>query len=170
MMRIVLTIHIALILLASTTFTVFTAPLGGNSLQWSFYSYSFRSGFGTPYVSDYSLAVVLAYLLAFAFGVNPEPQETATPVQSHRLRLRVKRFTNERSRPMQNNAIETHRVRKLCQRMSLSLYGDRWADFYHPFRMHRIYVHQSRTRTSFVIEPPFIDASLAFGKLLSCNS
>ena len=111
MMRIVLTIHIALILLASTTFTVFTAPLGGNSLQWSFYSYSFRSGFGTPYVSDYSLAVVLAYLLAFAFGVNPEPQETATPVQSHRLRLRVKRFTNEASRPMQNKAIQTHRIR-----------------------------------------------------------
>lgn len=68
-MRIVLAIHAALILLASTAFTVFTAPFGGDSLQWSFYSYSFRSGFGTPYVSDYSTAVVTTYLIAFAFGV-----------------------------------------------------------------------------------------------------
>ncbi|QDV13669.1 hypothetical protein CA51_35600 [Rosistilla oblonga] len=67
-MRIVLAIHAALILLASTAFTAITAPLGGNSLQWSFYSYSFRSGFGTPYVSDYSTAVALTYLIAFAFG------------------------------------------------------------------------------------------------------
>lgn len=68
-MRIVLMIHAALTLLASTAFTVFTAPLGGDSLRWSFYSYSFRSGFGTPYISDYSTAVILTYLIAFAFGV-----------------------------------------------------------------------------------------------------
>ncbi len=69
MMRIVLTIHAVLILLASTAFTVVTAPFNRDSLQWSFYSYSFRSGFGAPYDSDYSLAVVLAYLIAFAFGL-----------------------------------------------------------------------------------------------------
>lgn len=69
LMRIVLAIHAALILLASTAFTVVTAPFGGSSLQWSFFSYSFRSGFGTPYVSDYSTAIVLTYLIAFAFGV-----------------------------------------------------------------------------------------------------
>ncbi|MCM2370944.1 hypothetical protein [Aporhodopirellula aestuarii] len=67
-MRMLLAIHAALILLASTAFTAFTALLGGHSLQWSFYSYSFRSGFGPPYVSDYSTAVVLTYLVAFAFG------------------------------------------------------------------------------------------------------
>ncbi|WP_417730392.1 hypothetical protein [Rosistilla oblonga] len=67
-MRIVLAIHAALILLASTAFTVITATLGGNSLQWSFYSYSFRSGFGTRHVANYSTAVALTYLIAFVFG------------------------------------------------------------------------------------------------------
>ena len=68
-MRVILAVHAALILLASTAFTVLTALFGGNSLQWSFYSYSFRSGFGAPYVSDYSTAEVLTYLIAFAFGL-----------------------------------------------------------------------------------------------------
>lgn len=68
-LRVVLAIHAALILLASTAFTVVTAPLGGNALQWSFYRYSSRSGFGGNYVSDYSLAVTLTYLVAFSLGV-----------------------------------------------------------------------------------------------------
>ena len=68
-MRIVLAIHGVLVLLASTAFTVVTAPFGGNALQWSFWSYSSRSGFGAPYVSDYPLAVMLTYLVAFALGV-----------------------------------------------------------------------------------------------------
>ena len=68
-MRIVLAIHGVLVLLASTAFTVVTAPLGDNALQWSFWSFSSRSGFGAAYVSDYSLAVMLTYLVAFALGV-----------------------------------------------------------------------------------------------------
>lgn len=68
-MRIALTIHALLILLASTAFTVVTSPISGTPFQWSYYSYASRSGFGTAYVSDYSLAVILTYLAAFVFGV-----------------------------------------------------------------------------------------------------
>ena len=68
-MRLLLIVHAILLLLASTAFTIVTAMFGGRSLQWCFYSYSFRSGFGTPYVSDYSLPVVVTYVLAFAVGI-----------------------------------------------------------------------------------------------------
>ncbi|WP_442511213.1 hypothetical protein SH528x_002883 [Novipirellula sp. SH528] len=68
-MRILLIVHAVLLLLASTAFTIVSALFGGTSIQWCYYRYSFRSGFGTRYVSDYSLPVVATYLLAFAFGI-----------------------------------------------------------------------------------------------------
>ncbi len=68
-MRILLIVHAVLLLLASTAFTIVTALFGARSILWCYYRYSFRSGFGTQYVSDYSLPVVATYLLAFAFGI-----------------------------------------------------------------------------------------------------
>ncbi|MBI1311666.1 hypothetical protein GC176_10260 [bacterium] len=68
-MRRLLGIHALLLLLASTAFTIVTAVFGSESLQWCYYRYSSRSGFGTEYVSDFTLPVVATYLAAFAAGV-----------------------------------------------------------------------------------------------------
>jgi hypothetical protein len=64
-----LLVHAVLLLLASTSFTIVTSVFGGAPFSWCYFQYSIRSGFGTPYVSDYSLATVIAYLLAFAAGL-----------------------------------------------------------------------------------------------------
>jgi hypothetical protein len=68
-MRPILAIHSLLLLLASTSFTIVTAIFGGDSLNWCYYHYSSQSGFEYVFVSDFSLPVVITYLLAFVAGL-----------------------------------------------------------------------------------------------------
>jgi hypothetical protein len=65
---ILLLLHVALLLLASTCFTVITGFDDGH-YQWDYFQYSAQSGWGVPYRSNYSLQVALAYLAAYATGV-----------------------------------------------------------------------------------------------------
>ena len=68
-MRILLALHAILLLLASTGFTIVTAFLGKASIQWCYFKYASRNGWGVPYVSDYSAPEIVTYLLAFTVGV-----------------------------------------------------------------------------------------------------
>jgi hypothetical protein len=62
--------HLVLLLLASTDFTLITAPLGGASLQWNFFGWAYANGWGYAYRSNYSFVQVCAYLLAYASGIG----------------------------------------------------------------------------------------------------
>ena len=62
-------LHVVPLILATTAFTLITAPLGYSSLNWNYFAYSHRDGFGYAYQSDYSVGQVLTYLLAYASGV-----------------------------------------------------------------------------------------------------
>lgn len=68
-MRWLLIVHALLMVLASTAFTVVTSLTNSAPFQWCYFHYSFRNGFGSPYQSDYTLAVVVTYMLAFAVGL-----------------------------------------------------------------------------------------------------
>lgn len=68
-MRPLLALHIFLLLLASTGYTVVTAVFGRVSLQWCYAHYSSHTGFGSKYVSGFSLPVICTYLAAFGVGV-----------------------------------------------------------------------------------------------------
>lgn len=68
-MRPLLLIHLILILLASTNFTIVTSVLDGERFEWCYYAFAWRSGFGFEYVSNYSLSEVVTYLGAYAVGV-----------------------------------------------------------------------------------------------------
>lgn len=68
-MRILLAIHVILLLLASTSFTIVTAFFGQASLQWCYFKFASNNGFGVEYVSDFSAPEIATYLLAFTFGV-----------------------------------------------------------------------------------------------------
>lgn len=59
--------HVALLLLASTCFTVATGFVDGQ-FNWEYFRYFSHRGWGTPYPFPYSLPVVLAYLAAYAAG------------------------------------------------------------------------------------------------------
>jgi hypothetical protein len=65
----ILILHIALLLLASTNFTIVTFAGEGTSFTWNYYTYTSRSGFGYEYVSDYALPQVLTYIAAYATGL-----------------------------------------------------------------------------------------------------
>jgi len=60
--------HAVLMLIASTSLTIFTAFFGDASLKWCYYHMSRSSGFGTEYISSFSPATIWAYLIAFAVG------------------------------------------------------------------------------------------------------
>ncbi|TWU43426.1 hypothetical protein Q31b_24660 [Novipirellula aureliae] len=68
-MRILLALHATLLLLASTGFTIVTAFLGNASLHWCYVKYASSNGWGVKYVSDYSAAEIVTYLLAYTLGV-----------------------------------------------------------------------------------------------------
>ena len=68
-MRLLLLLHALLLLLASTDFTIVTAVLGQDSWRWSYFKYASQSGWGYEYVSDYTLLMVLTYIVAFAVGL-----------------------------------------------------------------------------------------------------
>lgn len=69
-MRLLLLLHALLLLLASTDFTIVTAALGRDSWRWCYFKYSSQNGWGYQYVSDYTLAIVLTYIAAFAVGIG----------------------------------------------------------------------------------------------------
>jgi hypothetical protein len=60
-------VHLLLLALASTRFTIVTWCFTG-TFQCDFFDYSYGNGFGYVYHSSYSLSVVLAYLLAYLSG------------------------------------------------------------------------------------------------------
>jgi hypothetical protein len=60
-----LLVHLALLGLAATSFTIVT----GDPFHVQFYHYGSKSDFGVPYKSDYSLSVVLAYIAAYSAGL-----------------------------------------------------------------------------------------------------
>ena len=64
-----LAMHVLLLALASTCFTVVTG-IGNGRFQWEYFRYASQSGWGQPYQFHYSLPVVLTYLAAYATGVG----------------------------------------------------------------------------------------------------
>lgn len=66
-MRLLLFVHLILLLLASTDFSIVTF-VAGEPLHWQYLDYRSSSGFGRPYVSDYSFAVVATYLASYLCG------------------------------------------------------------------------------------------------------
>lgn len=65
----ILILHIVLILLASTNFTIISFAREGTSFSWNYGTYSHRSGFGSAFVSEYSLLQILTYLSGFTLGI-----------------------------------------------------------------------------------------------------
>jgi hypothetical protein len=63
-----LVLHVVLLALASTCFTI-VPGVGGGHYQWEYFRYFSQSGWGVPYQFTYSLPVVLAYLAAYGTGV-----------------------------------------------------------------------------------------------------
>ena len=61
-------LHVILLVLASTSFTVVTA-LGSDHFEWSYFQYTSQSGWGHPYQFPYPLAVVVTYLAAYSTGL-----------------------------------------------------------------------------------------------------
>ena len=66
---IILLLHIILVLLASTNFTILALVRDVKSFSWNYYTYSYRNGFGYTFESDYSLQQVLTYIGAYATGL-----------------------------------------------------------------------------------------------------
>jgi hypothetical protein len=60
--------HVALLVLASTSFTVVTG-LRDSDFQWEYFNYVSQSGWGVPYQFPYTLPVVLTYLAAYGTGL-----------------------------------------------------------------------------------------------------
>ena len=65
----ILILHIVLILLASTNFTIVSFAREGTSFSWNYGTYSYRNGFGSAFVSDYSLLQVLTYISGYTLGI-----------------------------------------------------------------------------------------------------
>jgi len=62
-------LHLIPLLLASTAFTLITAPLGLAPFNWNYFAYTYADGWGYVYHSQYTLAQVLTYLLAYGSGL-----------------------------------------------------------------------------------------------------
>jgi hypothetical protein len=63
-----LIVHLILLVLASTCFTIVTGLADGR-FQWEYFQYFSQNGWGVPYQFRYSWPVVLTYLAAYAIGV-----------------------------------------------------------------------------------------------------
>jgi hypothetical protein len=63
-----LLVHVVLLALASTGFTVVTAVSDGH-FQWEYFRYFSQTGWGAAYQSPYSLPVALTYLVAYTAGL-----------------------------------------------------------------------------------------------------
>lgn len=86
-LEVLLILHFVALLLASTSFTLFTAFLGHTGLKCNFFGWAYSNGWGYQYRSDYSLAEVCAYLLAYGSGVILYPLVTRP-----RVLARIARF------------------------------------------------------------------------------
>lgn len=62
-------LHIILIILASTNFTIVSFAREGTSFSWNYGTHSHRNGFGGAFVSDYSLLQILTYLSGYTLGI-----------------------------------------------------------------------------------------------------
>ena len=69
MMRLLLLLHAWLMLIAGTQYSLLTHWYRGDELSWNFFEYHSASGFGGGTEPSHSLAVVLAYLAAYAVGI-----------------------------------------------------------------------------------------------------
>ena len=63
-----LVLHVLLLALASTRFTI-VPGVGDGHYQWEYFRYFSQNGWGVPYKFPYSLPVVLSYLAAYGTGV-----------------------------------------------------------------------------------------------------
>ena len=61
-------LHVILLVVASTSFTVLTA-INGDRFQWQYFHYTSQTGWGHLYQFPYSLSLVLAYLAAYGTGL-----------------------------------------------------------------------------------------------------
>ena len=64
-----LAVHVVLLILASTRFTVATGLADGH-FQWEYFQYTQQSGWGLPYQFPYILPVVLTFVAAYAVGLG----------------------------------------------------------------------------------------------------
>jgi hypothetical protein len=64
-----LCLHAGLLVVASTHLSVVSWLWGNSSWTWDYFRYAYQRGWGYPYQSDYSLAVVLIYLAAYLAGI-----------------------------------------------------------------------------------------------------
>src|SRR4051794_1458101 len=61
-------VHVVVLVLASTCFTIITGLRDGH-FRWEWFQFSSQRGWGIPYQFPYTLPVVVAYLSAYAVGV-----------------------------------------------------------------------------------------------------
>jgi hypothetical protein len=61
--------HVVLMLLACTNFTLLNFLLPSKHFACSYFILGWRNGFGYPYVSDYSLPQIAAYIAAYSLGL-----------------------------------------------------------------------------------------------------
>ncbi len=77
----IIVLHLTTLLVAASNFTLITALLGhGFHWEFQFLAYNFSNGWGYVYQSDYSLAQVCAFLLAYASGLFVYPRFTHPPI------------------------------------------------------------------------------------------
>lgn len=68
-MRRILLLHVCLLVLAVTRFTIATSAFVGGFPRWSFVTFVSQNGFGYKYASPFSLPVVLTYIAAYTVGL-----------------------------------------------------------------------------------------------------
>src|SRR5687768_4619542 len=68
-MRRILLLHVCLLVLAVTRFTIVTSAFLGGFPRWSFVTFVSQNGFGYKYASPFSLPVVLTYIAAYTVGL-----------------------------------------------------------------------------------------------------
>jgi hypothetical protein len=67
-MTVAVVVHLLLLALACTSFTVVTGWANGD-WKCNFYAYRYADGWGYVYQSDYTLPVIITYLAAYATGI-----------------------------------------------------------------------------------------------------
>ncbi len=62
-------VHILLLVLASTNYSIVMFIREGTSLSWSYATYSYHNGWGYEFVSEYTLLQILTYIIAYVTGM-----------------------------------------------------------------------------------------------------
>jgi len=68
-MKILISVHLLLILLASTDLSLLSWIWGDSNWTWNYFQFSTKSGWGFEYVSDYSVLVMVFYIAGYAIGI-----------------------------------------------------------------------------------------------------